>query len=85
MRNISAPCRRTTKLYARQQNEISLDEVKRILTAMQTADANACACPVNWQPGEKVIVPPPKTMNEVSERLASNHEKIDFYLMKRDL
>jgi len=63
----------------------SVDEVVRMLDALQTADGKGVACPVNWKPGEKVIVPPPKTEKEVAERLASDHEKVDFYLMKKSL
>ncbi|MEO6709960.1 MAG: peroxiredoxin, partial [Planctomycetota bacterium] len=64
----------------------SIDEVKRLLVALQTADANGVACPVNWKPGEKVIVPPPKTQDEVKERRShSEYESLDFYLNKRDL
>ncbi|MCB0780066.1 MAG: peroxiredoxin, partial [Flavobacteriales bacterium] len=40
----------------------NMDEIKRVLEAMQTADANGCAMPLNWKKGAKVIVPPPKTL-----------------------
>jgi peroxiredoxin (alkyl hydroperoxide reductase subunit C) len=63
----------------------NIDEVVRLLDALQTADTKGVACPVNWKPGEKVIVPPPKTEAEVQERLSSNFEKIDFYLMKKSV
>lgn len=63
----------------------SMDEIKRVLEALQTVDANKCAMPLNWKPGEKVIVPPPKTLTELKERLDSNYEKVDFYLAKRSL
>lgn len=64
----------------------NVDEVKRLLVALQTADEHACACPVNWKPGEKVIVPPPKTEAEVKERAShKEYERIDFYLNKREL
>ncbi|MEO7995317.1 MAG: redoxin domain-containing protein, partial [bacterium] len=63
----------------------NIDEVVRVIDALQTADANACACPVNWKPGDKVIVPPPKTDADVANRLASNYEQKDFYLMFKDL
>lgn len=63
----------------------NLDEVKRVLTALQTADTNACALPAGWKPGDKVIVPPPKTLTELDQRLASDNEKIDFYLQKKSL
>ncbi|HTF86786.1 MAG TPA: peroxiredoxin [Planctomycetota bacterium] len=64
----------------------NIDEIKRLVEALQTADANGCACPVNWKVGEKVIVPPPKTEEEVAERGKHNeYERVAFYLNKRDL
>jgi peroxiredoxin (alkyl hydroperoxide reductase subunit C) len=64
----------------------NVDEVMRLLEALQTADQNTCATPVNWKPGEKVIVPPPKTVNEVAEREShKDYERFDFYLNKRTL
>ncbi len=63
----------------------NVDEVVRLLDALQTADQHGVACPVNWKPGDKVIVPPPKTEKEVEQRLASNFEKLDFYLMKKSI
>ena len=64
----------------------NVDEVMRLLEALQTADENACATPVNWKPGEKVIVPPPKTVSEVAERDSHrDYERFDFYLNKRNL
>lgn len=60
----------------------NVEEVVRLIDALQTADAKGVACPVNWKPGEKVIVPPPKTEIEVEEREKSSHEKLDFYLCK---
>ncbi len=64
----------------------NVDEVMRLLIALQTADQNACATPVNWKPGEKVIVPPPKTEGEVRERSAhKEYERFDFYLNKKSL
>jgi len=63
----------------------NVDEVLRMLDALQTADQNAVACPVNWKPGDDVIVPPPKTEEEVQQRLNSDYEKLDFYLCKKKL
>jgi peroxiredoxin (alkyl hydroperoxide reductase subunit C) len=64
----------------------NVEEVVRIIDALQTADKNGVACPVNWKPGEKVIVPPPKTEKEVADRLAlQNVERLDFYLTKKSL
>ena len=64
----------------------NIDEVKRLVLALQTADANSVACPVNWKPGDKVIVPPPKTEAEVLERgTHKEYERLDFYLNRREL
>lgn len=64
----------------------NMAEIKRVLVALQTADECACALPVNWEKGDKVIVPPPKTLEEMEERIANNsYEKVDFYLMKKSL
>ena len=64
----------------------NVDEIMRLLEALQTADQNVCATPVNWKPGEKVIVPPPKTVNEVREREThKEYERFDFYLNKKSL
>lgn len=64
----------------------NMEEIMRVLEAMQTTDAHACAIPVNWKKGEKVIVPPPKTLAELDARNADNKlEKVDFYLAKKQL
>ena len=63
----------------------NMEEIKRVLEAMQTADEYKVALPLNWKKGEKVIVPPPKTMIELEERLASKLEMVDFYLAKKEL
>ena len=64
----------------------NIDELKRLVGALQTADKNGCATPVNWKPGDKVIVPPPKTVEEVEERKNNKaYERIDFYLNKKAL
>ncbi|MCA9519329.1 MAG: peroxiredoxin [Myxococcales bacterium] len=72
-------------IYYPLTNGRSIDEVLRLVDSLQTSSANACATPANWKPGEKVIVPPPKTEAEVEQRLSSSYEKVDFYLMKRSL
>jgi peroxiredoxin (alkyl hydroperoxide reductase subunit C) len=63
----------------------NVDEVVRLLDALQTADKHGVACPVNWKPGDKVIVPPPKSEEEVEERLKGDYERLDFYLCKKKI
>jgi peroxiredoxin (alkyl hydroperoxide reductase subunit C) len=63
-----------------------VDEILRVVDALQTADGKGVACPVNWKPGDKVIVPPPKSEKDVEDRLAmQNVERLDFYLTKKSL
>jgi peroxiredoxin (alkyl hydroperoxide reductase subunit C) len=61
----------------------NVDEIVRLVDALQTADTKAVACPVNWKPGDKVIVPPPKTEKDVQDRLKGDYERLDFYLCKK--
>ena len=64
----------------------NMDEILRGLEALQVSDANKVALPLNWKKGDKVIVPPPKTLGEMNERLEDETcERIDFYLCKREL
>ncbi len=63
----------------------NMEEIKRTLLALQTSDENKCAMPLNWQPGDKVIVPAPKTVAGLQERKNSDLEMVDWYLAKRSL
>ena len=55
----------------------NIDEVERILIALQTADNHEVLTPANWKPGGDVLLPSPKTMEE-SENLKAKH-KSDLY------
>jgi peroxiredoxin 2/4 len=48
----------------------NVDEIVRVVDALQTADKHGVACPANWKPGEAVIVPPPRTQKDAEARLA---------------
>ena len=64
----------------------NMDEILRSLKALQTSDEHKVALPLDWRPGDKVIVPPPKTLAEMEARLADDScEKIDFYLARKSL
>ncbi len=63
----------------------SMPEIKRVLVALQTAEEHKVSMPLNWQPGDKVIVPAPKTLAELAEREQSGLEMMDFYLAKKSL
>jgi peroxiredoxin (alkyl hydroperoxide reductase subunit C) len=64
----------------------NMNEILRVLKALQAADKYKVAMPLNWEPGDRVIVPPPKTLAEMQERVDGKYdEKMDFYLVKKDL
>jgi peroxiredoxin 2/4 len=72
-------------LYYPMTNGRSVSEILRLVKALQTSDAHGIATPENWQPGEKVIVPPPKTAEAASARLNEGYECVDWYFCKKDL
>lgn len=63
----------------------NMEEIKRTLLALQVSDEHKVAMPLNWQPGDKVIVPAPKTIEALAERKNSNLEMVDWYLAKKEL
>lgn len=63
----------------------NMDEILRLIDALQTADKHKVALPANWHPGDKVIVPPPTTQEEAEKRLAEGYECIDWFLCKKTL
>ncbi|MBN1862534.1 MAG: peroxiredoxin [Dehalococcoidales bacterium] len=64
----------------------NMDEILRIIDALQTTDANKVATPANWRPGDKVVVPPPTTQEMAEERLKEKgYECVDWYLCKKKL
>jgi peroxiredoxin (alkyl hydroperoxide reductase subunit C) len=65
----------------------NIDELLRAIDGLQTADANACATPANWRPGDSVIVPAPQTQADAEKRAAGapGLEVTDWYLTRRKL
>jgi peroxiredoxin 2/4 len=65
-----------------------MQEVKRLLIAMQTSDAYKVATPADWTPGEEVIVPPPGSCGAAKERMAAHDETVrcvDWFLCFKTL
>jgi peroxiredoxin (alkyl hydroperoxide reductase subunit C) len=64
----------------------NMDEILRALEALQISDKYKVAMPLDWKKGDKVIVGPPKTLDELNARLADDSlEKVDFYLAMKNI
>lgn len=72
-------------VYYPMSNGRSVEEFLRLLTALQTSDANQVATPEAWQPGEPVIVPPPPTAEAAEKRMGEGFDTTDWYFSKRAL
>lgn len=62
-----------------------MPEILRLVKALQTTDAHGVSTPANWQPGDKVVVPAPKTVEEMKKRDAEGLECRDWYLCFKTL
>ncbi len=63
-------------LYYPLSNGRNMDEIKRLLLAMQHSDEHGVATPANWRPGDDVIVPPPGSCGVAKERVESPGEDV---------
>ena len=77
-------------IYYPMTNGRSIQEILRLVTALQTSDENGIATPEGWKPGDNVIVSAPMT-----SKAAANREKMakadplyqytDWYFCERPL
>ena len=72
-------------VYYPMSNGRSIDEFVRLLTAMQTSDANQVATPAGWTRGCDVIVPPPKTPEAIAKRMGEGYDTKDWYFSTKSL
>lgn len=69
-------------VYYPMSNGRSIPEFLRLVKALQETDERGLATPEGWQPGDKFIVPPPKTSKEAEERMHSKYNVTDWYFSK---
>ncbi len=73
-------------LYYPLSNGRNMDEIKRLILAMQKSDAENIATPANWQPGDDVIIPPPGSCGTAKERVETEEEGkycLDWFMCLR--
>ncbi len=77
-----------TILYYPQEIGRNIDEIVRVVKALQTSDANGVATPANWPNnelvGDHVIVPPASDEKTAEERL-KNYECFDWWFCHKSL
>lgn len=69
-------------------NGRNLEEIKRLLIALQTTDDHGVATPANWLPGDDVIIPPPNSCGAAKERVESAGDDVrclDWFLSLKKL
>lgn len=75
-------------IYYPLSNGRNMDEVKRLILAMQKSDKDGVATPANWQPGDDVIIPPPGSCGAAKDRVEKEEEGkycLDWFLcLKKD-
>lgn len=72
-------------VYYSMSNGRSIPEFLRRVSALQTSDEHKVAAPEGWQPGDKVIVPPPGSVRDAEARMGQGHECADWYFCKKAL
>jgi len=71
-------------LYYPLSNGRNMQEIKRLLIAIQQSDLHKIATPANWQPGDDVIVPPPGSCGTAKERVekpADDTTVLDWFMV----
>jgi peroxiredoxin 2/4 len=54
----------------------NMNEILRMIIALQKADKEQIATPANWQPGDDVIIPPPGSCGTAKDRVANTDENV---------
>jgi peroxiredoxin 2/4 len=57
----------------------NMDEIKRTLIALQTAEKHSVLIPADWQPGQDVMIPSPKTSTDADKLLNSSDPDLTHY------
>ena len=63
----------------------SVEEILRLVTALQTSVEHKCATPEGWRPGADVIVPTPQTVAAAERRASEGYDTKDWYFSTRRL
>ena len=63
----------------------NFDEILRVIDALQMGDAHQVATPADWQPGDKVIIPPSISNEQAKDIFPQGWNEIRPYLRLTDV
>jgi len=63
----------------------NMNEILRIIDALQTTDKHKVATPANWVPGDPVVAPAPVTAEGADARVTEDYDCKDWYLCFKKL
>lgn len=64
----------------------NIDEILRLVDALQTSDREGVSMPANWTPGDQVVLGAPRTTEALAQRLADDSVDLtDWYLAKKSV
>jgi peroxiredoxin (alkyl hydroperoxide reductase subunit C) len=72
-------------IYYPMTNGRSVDEIHRLIVALQTSSEHKVATPENWHPGQPVIVPTPQTTEAADARMEEGLTTVDWYFTTKML
>lgn len=62
----------------------NINEIIRIIDALQVVDEKKVATPANWNPGDNIVVPPPRTAEDAEQRVHEEHEECSSWYLCKD-
>ena len=66
----------------------NIDEILRVVDALQTADKHGVSTPADWKPGEPVVVAPPATASAIESKEDAENQGLEYkswYLRMKQL
>ena len=73
-------------LYYPQSTGRSVDELLRVVEALQATDAHGVSTPADWKHGANVVLPPPQTQADAEKRVADKSLNVkQWYLAEKKL
>lgn len=77
-----------TMIYYPMSAGRNISEILRVIDSLQTTDKHGVSTPANWNPGDKVVVPPPASISAMETTDEAAQQGLDYkrwYLRYKNL